>query len=80
MEGKYSKGYDKTDYQLELLSKELVEMHREGAIDLAEWPKALTIVKRYFRVNTTLEFTKLVDKKLENSKFEDEKYQHRPNC
>jgi len=72
--------YPMTDYALESLAKELVEMHKGTFIDLAEWPKALVIVKRYYSVNTTLEFTKLVDKKSEKSKFENQKYQHRPNC
>ena len=76
--------YPKTDWALEQLVNELVQMHKDTAIDLADWPKALVIVKRYFRVETKLEFTYLKDKEKSkmgiHSKYENEKYKHRPNC
>lgn len=72
--------YDKTDYALEQLAKELVQMHKDTAIDLSDWPKALLIVRRYFRVQTKLEFTEISSKSKVGYKYENEKYKHRPNC
>jgi hypothetical protein len=60
-------------------------MHRGTYINLDTWPKAMSIVRRFYRVETEMTFTQIpeVNRYLDKAKAKhglNEKYKHRPNC
>jgi len=69
--------------ELKAFADELVEMHRGTYIDLGTWPKAMSIVRRFYRVKTETTFTEIRGYEYKEKTKQhglDEKYKHRPNC